>query len=151
MCRVMVFIFIMSAFFFSCTKADKVEAELKGVWEMVILKTPKGSQQWTFTSDNKLHIRLSNIDTVVTTGTFNVEIVNYSHGKLLNKNIFKVASVTIQGLKNYIYTQGANIYFPAYNTRWEVHQLDKEILILTTDEYDGISGGLEIREFIRID
>ncbi len=138
----------------SCKKVDKIETKLHGSWERVVFDH-RGKETWTFTEDNKIYLvltieSLGIIGDTVSIGDYTMEIVRYSHGTLLNKNIFKVPEITITGFENYKYNSGqSNLYFPAYNTKWQIHQLDKESLIITTNLYDNKQGGLEIREFFK--
>jgi hypothetical protein len=150
-----IFIFgIFSLFILSCQKVDNVQKKLEGTWERIVFDH-NGSEQWTFTSDNKIYVVLNYVSLgiekdTVSIGNYTMDIVRYSHGTLFNKNIFRVPQITISDFSNYKYNQGSsNIYYPAYNTVWEIHQLDKSTLIITTDEYDGKIGGLEIREFYK--
>lgn len=138
----------------SCQKADSVESDLAGTWNRVVFDH-EGTEQWIFTPENKIYIILNyeaygiNSDTVAQ-ADFVTEIVRYSHGTFFNKNILKVPQITISGFENYKYNLNQNnIYYPAYNTRWEVHQLDNTTLIITTTHYNNIDGGLEMREFYR--
>jgi len=143
---------------FSCQKADKVQTQLIGTWERVVFNHG-GAEQWIFTADNKLYVLLTlpgatslegtsiSGDTVCV-GDFTTEIVHYNHGTLLNKNIFKVPAITISGFINFKYI-GNNMDFTAYNTVWQIHKVDSKVLIITTDMYNNIHGGLEQREFYK--
>ena len=142
----------------SCQKAAKVEGDIKGTWERVIFNH-NGTEQWIFTADKKIYITLTLPNAVtlsggsidgdtVCEGSFTTKIVNYSHGTLLNKNIFRVPELTISGLSNYKYS-GSNLDFTSSNTVWQVHKLDANVLILTTDIESGIPGGLVEKEFYK--
>ncbi|MDD3875004.1 MAG: hypothetical protein PHT69_00100 [Bacteroidales bacterium] len=138
--------------FLSCQKTDSVQAGLEGTWELVVFDHD-GTEKWTFTPDNKILVILDmptagiSGDTAAQ-GTYELSIVNYTHGRLLNKNIFKVPAITISGFENYKYAQ-SNIFYPACNTEWEVHRLDSKVLVLTTDTYNATAGGLVMKEFYR--
>lgn len=145
------FVFLFSA---SCKKAENVQEDLKGRWERIVFEH-NGKENWIFTANQELFITFElasagiHGDTAAQ-GTYEIDIVNYSHGRLLNKNILRVPSVTITGLTNFRYNARNYDYTP-YNTKWEVHELNENVLIITTQEYSGIKGGLVIREFIRIE
>ncbi|OPZ97254.1 MAG: hypothetical protein BWY70_01550 [Bacteroidetes bacterium ADurb.Bin408] len=159
MCRkINISILFLLALAFSCKKADKTETKLQGTWERVVFNH-NGTEQWTFTPENNLYVTLSlpgmhtldggliDGDTVCS-GTYSVKIVHYKHGVFLNKNIFNVPEITIDGLINYKYA-GGNMDFTAYNTLWQVHKLNATELIITTDLYNNLPGGLEQREFYK--
>lgn len=150
-----VLISIVIVFFFSCQKVENVQTELTGTWERVVFNH-SGAEQWTFTADGKLFITLS--DTVnnmifdgdtVNEGSYTMEIIRYTHGTFLNKDIFRVPAITISGLTNYKLPNNTNIYFPSINTVWQIHQLDEQVLIITTDMEDGVHSGLVIKEFYK--
>jgi len=149
-----IIICIILAFLLSCKKVDKIETKLQGNWERVVFDH-SGKENWIFTEDNKIYVVLTMeskgiIGDTVSVGDFTMEIVRFSHGTLLNKNIFRVAEITITGFENYKYNSGqSNIFYPAYNTKWQIHKVDEQSLILTTNIYNNEKGGLEIREFFK--
>ena len=143
---------------YSCQKAASVEAKMAGTWERVVFNH-NGTEQWSFTSDGKVYVMLTlpnaktltnqNIDgDTVCAGTFTTKIIHYTHGTFLNKNMFRVPAITISGFPNYKYS-GGNLDFTAYNVQWEVNKLKSKVMIITTEWYNGIHGGLEIREFYK--
>lgn len=142
----------------SCQKADKTETKLQGTWERVVFNH-NGTEQWTFTPENNLYVTMTLPGThtlegneidgdTVCSGTYSVKIVRYKHGVFLNKNAFRVPQITIEGFINYKFS-GGNMDFTAYNTLWQVHKLNDSELIITTDVYNNIPGGLEQREFYK--
>lgn len=154
MLRKLLFILLVTtSMLFSCKKVDSITTEIQGTWKRVVFDHG-GTESWIFAAD-KIYVILDypkydvSSDTV-SIGTYTTEIVRYTHGALFNKNILTVPAITITGFENFKYNQGQqNIWYPAYNTVWEVHKLDATTLILTTDEYEATPGGLEIREFYK--
>ena len=151
-------LFCLIALAYGCQKVAKVETKMIGKWERVVFNHD-GTEQWTFTADHKIYINLTlpgwhtltgaDIDgDTVCTGTFETDIIRNTHGTLFNKKIFKVPAITISGFTNYKFS-GSNLDFTAYNTVWEVYQLDTKVFIITTEMYSGIHGGLEEREFYK--
>jgi len=145
-------------FFYSCQKAEKVEGKMEGTWDRVVFDH-NGSEQWSFTADNKIYIMLTLpnrltftgqeiVGDTVCVGNFTTDIVHYTHGALLNKNIFRVPAITVTDLTNFKYS-GGNLDYTPYNTVWQVHKLNATVMILTTDVYSGKKGGLEQREFYK--
>jgi len=151
-------LFCLVVLLYSCQKAASVEAKMTGKWERVVFNH-NGSEQWIFTSDSKIYIMLTlpgaqtqsgaNIDgDTVCVGSFAIKITHRTDGTFLNKNMFKVPAITISGFTNYKYS-GSNLDFTAYNTEWQVFKLNTKVMILTTEMYNGIHGGLEEREFYK--
>jgi len=152
--KCLIFLVVLLLFCLSCKKVETVEANLVGTWNR-ILYDHYGSEKWIFTADNKIYIVLTyqkyniNEDTVCV-GEFVTDIVRYSHGNFYNKNFRKVPQITISGFENFKFDNNQqNIWYPAYNTAWEVEKLDGTSLLLTTQNYDNKPGGLEIREFYK--
>lgn len=149
-----IFLILILLFFYSCKKAATVEANLAGTWTRVV-NDHGGSEKWIFTTDNKIYVLLTyeqygiSNDTV-TSGSFQTAIVKYAQGNFFHRNFQRIAQITISGFENYKYNQGMqNIWYPAYNTAWEVHTLNKTTLTIISSMYDSKPGGLEIRDFYK--
>jgi len=154
---ILLIVFTLS-FLFSCQKAETVEADIQGAWERVVFNH-HGSEQWVFTPEFNIYVILTLpginnqqgeeiMGDTVCTGSFTTKIVHFNHGTFLNKDIFRVPQITITGFTNFKYS-GGNIDFTAYNTIWQVNKLTASEMIMTTDMYNNIHGGLEQREFYK--
>jgi len=150
-----IYILFLIAFVFflsSCAKVETIEPLLIGTWERVVFNH-EGAEQWTFTKDGIIYVTLDYpskgiAGDTINEATYELSIVNYSHGTLLNKNFLKVPAIDIDGFTMYKIEQEV-ISFSMNNTQWQIHSIDESIMIITTDIESGIPGGLVTKEFYK--